>query len=144
MLYRVEVVVEAHDDVGACHAAIEAANRSDSWTALDWEQPCYVAALRTGDAVDPARPVLGIGDVVVADLPVPGLFTEVGRLAGYAATRADELVDKLRTLIDAIDADGGVRIEPEALVALCTVGRSILEDIGRRGLVPSKPSEADV
>ena len=52
-LYRCEITVQAEDAVGACRAAIDSANQSDSWKGLDWEQPTYVVALAQGEDIDP-------------------------------------------------------------------------------------------
>jgi hypothetical protein len=55
-------------------------------------------------------------------------------LAGYAATRSEDLVHQLRILINAIDAEEVLRISPAAMVRLCATGRAILDDIDGFGL----------
>jgi hypothetical protein len=40
-------------------------------------------------------------------------------------------------MIDAIGADGGLRITPAAMVRLCGTGQAILDDIARCGLSPT-------
>ncbi len=133
-LHRCEVTVEAADPVAACRAAIDAANHSDAWKGLDWEQPTYVSALVQGTDVDPWRRTPEGADASV--LPLPGLFSDVTRLAGYAATRSEDLVLQLRIMLDAVDGDGGSRIDKHAMVRLCATGRAILDDIERCGLPP--------
>ena len=136
-LYRAEVTVEAEDAVGACRAAIDVANQSDAWKSLDWEQPSYVVALTLGEGVDPWRRTPEGADASV--LPVPGLFTDVATLAGYAATRSEDLVLQLRIMVDAIGDDGRLRIDPKAMVRLCATGRAILQDVDRCGLSSTGP-----
>lgn len=131
-LHRAEVTVEAEDAVAACRAAIDVANQSDAWKSLDWEQPSYVVALTFGEGVDPWRRTPEGADASV--LPVPGLFTDVARLAGYAATRSEDLVLQLRIMVDAIDDDGRPRIDPNAMVRLCAIGKAMLEDVDGCGL----------
>ncbi|MEG3166189.1 hypothetical protein U1701_16475 [Sphingomonas sp. PB2P19] len=75
-------------------------------------------------------------------LPVPGVFSEVAAGAGYAATWSEDLVDQIRITVDAIGADGGLRINPAAMVRLCATGQSILDDIARSGLSPTVPKAA--
>jgi hypothetical protein len=62
-------------------------------------------------------------------------------IAGYVATRSEDLADQLLIMIDAIDADGGLRITPAAMVRLCATGKAILDDIDVFGL-GSPPSTA--
>ena len=62
-------------------------------------------------------------------------------LAGYAATRSEDLVLQLRIMIDAINAVGGLRITPAAMVRLCATGKAILDDIDGFGL-GSNPNAA--
>ena len=63
-------------------------------------------------------------------LPVPRLFSDVAMLAGYAATRSEDLVDQLRIMLDAMDAKGGPsRIAPTAMARLRATGKAILDDI---------------
>ena len=131
-LYRSDVTVEAEDPVAACRPAIDLANRSDTWRSLDWEQPYYVVALAQGIDIDLRRRSPEGADT--STLPVPGLFTDVASLAGYAATRSEDLVLQLRIMLDAIDVDGRLRIAPTAMVRLCATGTAILEDIDRCGL----------
>ena len=57
-------------------------------------------------------------------------------MAGYAATRSEDLVLQLLIMLDAIGDDGRLRIDPKALVRLCATGRTILEDIEAFGLPP--------
>lgn len=132
VIHRAEVTVEAVDLVSACRAAIDVANQSDAWKGLDWEQPTYVVALTEGEDVDPWRQTSEGADA--SALPVPGLFTDVARLAGYAATRSEDLVLQLRIMIDAIDDDGRPRIDPNAMVRLCAIGKAMLQDVDRCGL----------
>jgi hypothetical protein len=137
--YRAEITVEAEDIVGACRAAIDASHTTDGWKSLDTEHPTYVTAIAEGTAVDPWRcPPEGAD---TSFLPVPHLFTDVAALAGYAATRSDDLADQLRIMVDAIGADGGLRITPAAMVRLCVTGKAILDDIAYFGLSPT-PSAA--
>ena len=70
-------------------------------------------------------------------LPVPGVFSEMAACAGYAATRSKNLVDQLRIMIDAIDADGTSRITPAAMIRLGRTGQAILDDIASCGLRPT-------
>jgi len=139
LIYRAEVTVEAEDAVSACRTAILSANETDAWKALDWEQRTYVSALAAGADVDPWRAVPDGEDSSV--LPVPRLFSDVAMLAGYAATRSEDLVLQLRIMIDAIDAVGGLRITPAAMVRLCATGKAILDDIDGFGL-GSNPNAA--
>lgn len=114
------------------------ANRSDAWTALDWEQPTYVVALAPGGDVDPWQRTLERADTSI--LPVPGVFTDVAQLAGYAATRSEDLVVQLRIMLNAIGDDGRPRIDPKALVRLCATGRVMLRAIEAFGLSPEAKS----
>ena len=50
-------------------------------------------------------------------------------LADYAATRNEDLVHQLRIMINALDAAGGLRITPDAMVRLCATGKAIIDDI---------------
>ncbi len=136
-LYRSEVTVEAEDPVAACRAAIDLSGQSDAWKGLDWEQPSYVVALAQGADVDPWQRTPEGADTSV--LPVPGLFTDVAKLAGYAATRSEDLVLQLRIMVDAIGGDGRLRIDPKAMVRLCATGKAILDDVDRCGLPPQGP-----
>lgn len=138
-LCRSEVTVEAEDAVAACRAALDTANQSDTWKHLDWEQPSYVVALAQGADVDPWQRTPEGGDA--SALPVSGLFTDVTKLAGYAATRSEDLVLQLRIMIDAIGDDGRPRIDPEPMMRLCATGRSILQDIDACGL-PAKAASS--
>lgn len=79
----------------------------------------------------------------VSVLPVPGLFSDVTRLAGYAATRSEDLVLQLRIMLDAIDGDGGSRIDKHAMVRLCATGRAMLDDVERCGLPPKARCSAE-
>ena len=54
--------------------------------------------------------------------------------AGYAATRSEDLVDSLRIMIDAIGAEGALRITPAAKVRLCATGQALLDDIATFGV----------
>ncbi|WP_158638044.1 hypothetical protein [Sphingomonas ginsenosidivorax] len=47
-------------------------------------------------------------------------------------------------MIDAIDADGGLRITPAAMVRLCGTGQAILDDIARCGLSPRGSKAATI
>ena len=136
-LYRCEITVQAEDTVGACRAAIDSANQSDSWKGLDWEQTTYVVALAQGEDIDPWRRTPEGADESI--LPVPGLFTDVAKLAGYAATRSEDLVLQLRIMVDAIGDDGRLRIDPVAMVRLCATGRAMLDDVDRCGLPEKRP-----
>lgn len=71
--YRIEVTVEAEDSVDACRTALAAANASDGWTALDWEQPAHVTAITEGTGIDPWRRTPDGAEPSI--LPVPGPFT---------------------------------------------------------------------
>ena len=95
----------------------------------------YVTAIAEGADVDPWRLVHDGGDTSV--LPVPLLFSEVPMVAGYAAAKSDYLADQLRIMVDAIGADGGLRITPEAMVRLRATGQAILDDITAFGLSPT-------
>ena len=140
-LYRNEVTVEAEDPVAACRAAIDVASQSDAWKAHDCEQPTYVVAMAEGADVDPwGLTPEGAGASV---LPVPGLFTAVATLAGYAATRSEDLVLQLRIMFDAIGDDGRLRIDPKAMVRLCATGKTILDDVDRCGLSPKGPRNGE-
>lgn len=140
-LYRNEVTVEAEDRVAACRAAIDAANHSDAWKGLDWEQPTYVVALAQGEDIDPWQRTSEGADASV--LPVPRLFTDVARLAGYRATRSDDLVHQLRTMVGAIGDDGRIRIDPKAMLRLCAAGKAMLDDIDRCGLPRKRPPSGE-
>lgn len=136
-LYRSEVTVEAENPVAACRAAIDVASQSDAWKGHDCERPTYIVALAEGADVDPWGLTPEGADASV--LPVPGLFTDLARLAGYPATRSEDLVLQLRIMLDAIGDDGRLRIDPKAMVRLCATGRAILEDVDRCGLPPTGP-----
>ena len=135
--HRAEITVEAEDVVSACRSAIDTSHTTDGWTSLDTEHPTYVSTIAEGADVDPWRFVPDGGDASV--LPVPGLFSEVTACAGYAATRSEELVDQLRIMVDAIGADGGLRITPAAMVRLCATGQALLDDIATFRLSPLQP-----
>lgn len=141
-IYRAEVTVEAEDAVSACRNAILSANDTSAWKALDCELRTYVSALAEGADVDPWRHVPEGGEV--STLPVPGLFSDVAMLAGYAATRSEDLVLQLRIMIDAIGADGRLRITPDAMVRLCATGKAILDDIDGFGLGSAPRTAASV
>jgi hypothetical protein len=98
------------------------------------------ALVAEGADVDPWRFVPDGGDASAQ--PVPGVFSGVAGCAGYAATRSEDLVDQLRIMIDAIGADGELRITPAAMVRLCGTGQTILDDIARCGLSPTGPKAA--
>lgn len=98
-LGRSDVTVEAEDPVAACRTAIDLANRSAAWRGLDWKQPSCVVALAQGADVDLWQRTPGGADT--SALPVPGRFTDVASLAGYAATRGEDLVLQLRIMLDA-------------------------------------------
>lgn len=115
---------------------------TDGWKNLDTEHPTYVTKIAEGAHVDPWRCPPEGGDVSV--LPVPRLFTDVAALAGYAATRNDDLFDQLRIMVDVIDADGGLRITPAAMVRLCATGKAILDDIAACGLSPTQSAAPSV
>ncbi len=140
--YRAEITVEAGDLVGACRAAIDASHKADGWKSLDTEHPTYVTAIAEGTDIDPWRCPPEGADTSV--LPVPRLFTDVAALAGYAATRSDDLVDQLRIMVDAIGADGGPRITPAAMVRLRATGKAILDDIAAFGLSPTPSATPSV
>ena len=57
-------------------------------------------------------------------------------MAGYAATRSEDLVLQLRIMLDAIGHDGGLRIDPKAMVRLCATGRAMLAGGEGFGLAP--------
>ena len=132
--HRFEATVEAEDPIAACRAAIELANDSRDWRSHCGPTPSCVVALAPGVDVDPWRDTPEGADASV--LPVPGLFTDTARVAGYAATRSYDLVLQLRIMLDAIGDDGRLRIDPTALVRLCATGRAILKDIKAFGLPP--------
>ena len=125
----------------ACRAAIDVANQSDAWKSLDWQQLSYVVALAQGTDVDPWQLTPEGADGSV--LPVPGLFTDVARLAGYSATRSEDLVLQLRIMLDAIGDDGRLRIDPKAMVRLCATGKAILDDVDRCGLPHKGPRNGE-
>ena len=129
LLYRNEIQVAAENAVAACRAAIDIANLSDVWKALDSEQPTYVAALVEGADIDPWQRTSDGADA--SRLPVPGLFRDVAMVAGYVATRSEDLLLQLRITVDAVGADGRLRIDPKAMVPLCAAGIAILQDIDR-------------
>lgn len=137
-----EITVEAEDLVGACRAAIDESHTADAWESLDAGYPTFVAAIAEGRAGDPRRSVADWRDTSV--LPVPRLFSDVAACAGYAATRSEDLVAQLRIMIDAIDADGGLRITPGAMVRLCATGKAILDDIATCGVRPTISPAPDV
>jgi hypothetical protein len=137
--YRAEITVEAEDIVSACRAAIDAAHTADGWRSLDTGSPVYVAAIAEGADIDPWRLSPSGADASV--LAVPRLFSDVAMVAGYAATRSEDLVDQIRIMIDAIGADGSARITPDAMVRLRATGKAILDDIASFGVSPT-PSAA--
>ncbi len=137
-MYRCDITVQAGDAVAACRAAIDSANQSDAWKSFDWEQPTYVVALAHGEDVDPRRHPPEGADV--SALPVPGLFADVAKLARYSATRSEDLALQLRIIVDAIGDDGGLRIDPPAMVHLCATGKAMLDDIDRYGLPEKRQS----
>ena len=69
---------------------------------------------------------------------------EVAACAGYAATRSEDLVDQIRIMVDAIGADGALRITPAAMVRLCATGQALLDDIATFGLRPTSTVAASV
>jgi len=140
--YRAELTVEAEDLIGACRAAIDASHTTDGWKSLETEYLTYVTAIAEGADIDPWRFVPDGADASV--LAVPRLFTDVAALAGFAATRSDDLVDQLRIMVDAIGADGGLRITPAAMVRLCATGKAILDDIACCGLSPTSSAAPSV
>lgn len=121
---------------------VDASHTTDGWKSLDTEHPTYVSAIAEGVDVDPWRFVPDGGDASV--LPVPGLFFEVTACAGYAATRSKDLVDQLRIMVDAIGADGALRIIPAAMVRLCATGQALLDDTATFGLSPTSIVAASV
>jgi hypothetical protein len=48
------------------------------------------------------------------------------------------LVLQLRIMIDAIDADGGLRITLKAMVRLCATGKAMIDDIDGFALTPTQ------
>ncbi|WP_354288605.1 hypothetical protein [Sphingomonas sp. UYEF23] len=64
--------------------------------------------------------------------------------AGFAATRSEDLVDQIRIIVDAIGADGALRITPAAMVRLCATGQALLDDIAGFGLSPTSTIAANV
>ena len=141
--YRAKITVEAEDVVSACRSACRC-------VAYDRrvEEPRYGASplmsalVAEGAEVDPWRFVPDGGDASV--LPVPGVFSEVAACAGYAATRSEDLVDQLHIMIDAIGADGALRITPAAMVRLCATGQALLDDIATFGLSPTSTVAASM
>ena len=119
---------------------VDASHTTDGWKSLNTEHPTYVSAIVEGADVDPWRFVPDGGDASV--LPVPAVFSGVAVCAGWAATRSDDLVDQLRIMIDAIGADGRLRITPAAMVRPCGMGQAILDDIARCGLRRTVPNTA--
>ena len=72
------------------------------------------------------------------------MFSDVAACAGYAATRSEDLVLQLRIMIDAVGADGGPRITPDAMLRLCATGKAILDDIDGFGLGSAPNTAASV
>lgn len=134
--YRFITTVEAEDPIAACRAAVDEANGSIDWTSHSAPTPSYVVALARGAGVYPWASITEGADASV--LPVPGLFSDTARVAGYAATRSEDLVLQLRIMLDAIGHDGRLRIDPKAMVRLCATGNALLGDVDRCGL----PDEA--
>jgi hypothetical protein len=62
---------------------------------------------------------------------------------GYAATRNEDLVDQF-IMIDAIGAEGALRITPAAMVRLYATGQILLDDIATFGLSPASTVAASV
>lgn len=124
--YGITVTVEAATPERACAAAIERANDNSAWRAHDDVGDTYIDAIGAGDAdhwTDGFR----------SALPIPGALTETAVVAGYAATRADELVRLVRRLLDAIPACPPSQSAATAVAELRTEGLALLEDIGREG-----------
>ncbi|RSV14859.1 hypothetical protein CA235_10050 [Sphingomonas sp. ABOLF] len=133
-LHRFETTVEAEDPIAACRAALNLARRSSEWPSHCRPTPCYAVALTPGVDVDRWRDTPKGVDASV--LPTAGLFRDMARVAGYAATRSEDLVPQLRIMLDAIGDDRRPRIDSEAQVRPCVTGRTILEDIEAFGLSP--------
>lgn len=95
-----------------------------------------------GDGVDPWQSVPD-GDVTSV-LPVPRLFPNVAACAGYPATRGEDLIARLRTMLDAIGVAGRLRIESDAMVRLCADGKAILDDIAAFGSSTTPGAAASV
>lgn len=53
------------------------------------------------------------------------------------------MVLQLRIMLDAIDGDGGSRIDKHAVVRLGATGRAILDDIEPFGLPPEVPRSVE-
>ena len=121
---------------------VDASHTTDRWKSLDTEHPTYVSAIAEGVDVDPWRFVPDCGDVSV--LPVPGLFSHATACAGYAAIRTNDPVDQIRIMIDAIGADGELRITPASMVRLCATGQVLLDDIATFGWSPTSTVAASV
>ena len=100
------------------------------------------ALVAEGADVDPWCFVPNGGESCV--LPVPGLFSKVAACACYAATRSEDLVYQIRIMVDAIGADGALRITPAAMARLSATGQAILDDIATFGLSPTLTVAASV
>lgn len=140
------VSLRHHGTGGGGHRRLPGRDRQrqpvDAWKGLDWEQPTYVVALAQGEDIDPWRQTPDGADG--STLPVPGLFTDVAKLAGYSATRSEDPVLQLRIMVGAIGEDGRLRIDPKAMVRLCATGKAMLDDIDRCGLPEKRlPSGED-
>lgn len=134
------MTVEAEDVVSAAAPRSMHHTRPTGGRAWTRSIPPTSALVAEGADVNPWRFVPDCGDASV--LPVPGLFSDVAACGGYAATRSEDLVGQLRIMIDAIGADGELRISSAAMVRLCGTGQAILDDIARCGLSPTGPKAA--
>jgi hypothetical protein len=65
-------------------------------------------------------------------------------LAGHVATRSEDLVDSLRIMIDALGANGGLRITPAAMEGLCASETDSVDDIDGFGLGSNAPAATSV
>ena len=141
-LHRSIVTVEAEDIEAACRAAINLANESDGWKAIDWERPTFVTAAALGADASPWRR-FPEGDER-SEQTIPRRFTEVAMVAGYAATISDMIVQQLRNFADAIDADGRILVASGMLARLRGEVCALLVDIDGPGACASLADPARV
>ncbi|RZL25271.1 MAG: hypothetical protein EOP64_06990 [Sphingomonas sp.] len=121
---------------------VDAPHTTDGWKSLDTEHPTYASACRCRCGRRSLASVLD-GDAASV-LPVPGLFVQVAACAGYAATRSEDLVDQIRTMIDVIGAEGAPTDHPAAMVRLCATVQALLDDIATFGLSAASTVAAGV
>lgn len=128
--YGLTVTVEATTPEHACAAAVELANDNSAWRSHDGVSETYIDAIGEGED-DPWI------DGFRSALPIPLAFTETAVVAGYAATRAGDLVSLVRRLLNKIRHSASSPSAATAADELRIEGLALLDAIDREDAYPA-------